>query len=24
MDHRGLLYLVDRGPRFDVVEFTRG
>jgi hypothetical protein len=24
MDDRGLLYLVDRGPRFDVVELTRG
>lgn len=23
-DDRGIIYLVDRGPRFDVVEFERG
>jgi hypothetical protein len=24
MDSRGLLYVVDRGPRFDILEFKRG
>lgn len=24
MDDRGIIYLVDRGPRFDVLEFNRG
>jgi hypothetical protein len=24
MDHRGILYVVDRGPRFDILELDRG
>lgn len=24
LDHRGLIYIVDRGPSFDIVEFARG